>query len=273
MDKLHRNERIGALIKILADNPNRIFTLNYFTDIFNAAKSTISEDIVIVKKMMGNFSFGVVQTIPGAAGGVKYIPVMSMDKAKNFVQNICTRLGDPERIIPGGFLYMTDIIYSPEIVSIIGEILATQFFNLGVDYVLTVETKGIPIALMTARTLNVPLVIVRRDSKVTEGSTVSINYVSGSTKRIQTMSLSRRAIRKGTKSIFIDDFMKAGGTASGIIELMKEFENEVVGVGVLIETKEPVHKVVKKYISLLTLDEVDEEKDVIQIEPSGLFTK
>jgi len=271
MEKLHRNERMGALVKILCDNPNKIFTLNYFADMFNAAKSTISEDIVIVKKLMGKFSFGVVETIPGAAGGVKYIPIVSSSYSKDFIKKICTRLASPDRIIPGGFLYMTDIIYSPDIVWVIGQILATQFIDKEIDYVLTVETKGIPIALMTAKALNVPLLIVRRDSKVTEGSTVSINYVSGSTKRIQTMSLSRRSIRKNTKSIFIDDFMKAGGTASGIIELMKEFENEVSGIGVLIETKDPSHKLVSNYVSLLTLDEVDEDKSIIKIEPSRLF--
>ncbi|KPU42803.1 Pur operon repressor [Oxobacter pfennigii] len=271
MDKLHRNERIGALIKILSDNPNKIFTLNYFTDLFNAAKSTISEDIVIVKKIMEKFSFGEVETISGAAGGVKYTPVSSMNNAKKFVKELCTKLMSPERIIPGGFIYMTDVIYSPDTVAVIGEILATQFVSLEPDYVLTVETKGIPVALMTARALNIPLLIVRRDSKVTEGSTVSINYVSGSTRRIQTMSLSKRSIKKNTKSIFIDDFMKAGGTAHGIIELMKEFENEVVGIGVLIETKEPRHKLVNSYVSLLTLDEVDEEKGKINIQPSRLF--
>jgi purine operon repressor len=85
------------------------------------------------------------------------------------------------------------------------------------------------------------------------------------------MSLSRRAIRKGTKSIFIDDFMKAGSTANGIIELMREFENEVSGIGVLIETKEPVKKLVESYVSLLTLHGVDEENNEISIEPSKLF--
>ena len=54
---------------------------------------------------------------------------------------------------------------------------------------MTVATKGIPIAYAVASHLNVPVVIVRRDNKVTEGSTVSINYVSGSSKRIQTMVL------------------------------------------------------------------------------------
>jgi purine operon repressor len=166
---------------------------------------------------------------------------------------------------------MADIIYLPEYASTIGRILASKFVDRGADYVLTVETKGIPIALMTARVLNIPLVIIRRDSMVTEGSTVSINYVSGSTRRIQTMSLSRRSIKKNTKSIFIDDFMKAGGTANGIIELMKEFENEVVGIGVFIEMREPAKKLVEDYVSLLTLDDVDEERGEIKIGPSGSF--
>lgn len=271
MRKLHRNERIGALIKILSDNPNRIYTLNYFTDLFSAAKSTISEDIVVAKKLTEDLSFGLIETIPGAAGGVRYIPVVDKNVSKEFIRNLCAKFTSPERIIPGGFLYMTDIIYSPDIVRVIGRILASEFKDSGADYVITVETKGIPIALMTAEALNVPLVIVRRDSKVTEGSTVSINYVSGSTRRIQTMSLSRRAIRKGTRSIFIDDFMKAGGTAVGIIELMREFENEVAGIGVLIETKEPEHKLVENYVSLLTLNGVDEEKGNIMIEPFRSF--
>jgi purine operon repressor len=271
MERFHRNERIGGLVKVLCENPNKVFTLNYFSELFNAAKSTISEDIVIAKKVMSGLSFGTIETISGAAGGVKYFPSINVDSAGQFLTGLCTKLSSHDRIIPGGFLYMADIIYLPEYANTIGRILASKFVDRGADYILTVETKGIPIALMTARVLNIPLVIIRRDSMVTEGSTVSINYVSGSTRRIQTMSLSRRSIKKNTKSIFIDDFMKAGGTANGIIELMKEFENEVVGIGVFIEMREPAKKLVEDYVSLLTLDDVDEERGEIKISPSGSF--
>ena len=50
-NKFKRNERIGAIVKILSDNPNRIFTLSFFTSQFNAAKSTISEDLIVVKNV------------------------------------------------------------------------------------------------------------------------------------------------------------------------------------------------------------------------------
>ena len=127
-----------------------------------------------------------------------------------------------------------------------------------IDYVVTVETKGIPIALMTANALHVPLIILRRDSKVTEGSSVSINYISGTSGKIERMSVSKRAIKNGANVILIDDFMKGGGTAKGMIDIMKEFDAQVKGIGVMIATKEPSNKVVQDYVPLLILEKVDE---------------
>lgn len=270
LERLHRKERVGAILKILSDNPNRVMSLGYFSELFGAARSTLSEDITIVKKVVEELECGVVETIAGAAGGVKYIPGIPETDKNEFIDSLCEMIKNPERIVPGGFLYMNDIIYSPQISSKIGIILASKFKDKAVDYVLTVETKGIPIAMMTAKALNVPLVIVRRDNRVTEGSTVSINYVSGSSRRIQTMTLSKRSVKKGSKCIFIDDFMKAGGTANGIIELMKEFDSTVVGIGVLIESLFTGKKLVGDYISLLKLENVNEETGEVIIHPSTI---
>ena len=49
MEKLSRNSRVSIITKILIENPNKIIGLNKFSDLLNAAKSTISEDIVIVR--------------------------------------------------------------------------------------------------------------------------------------------------------------------------------------------------------------------------------
>ena len=49
MNKFKRNERIAAITQILVNAPNKVFTLTCFTEIFAASKSTISEDLVIVK--------------------------------------------------------------------------------------------------------------------------------------------------------------------------------------------------------------------------------
>lgn len=268
MVKLKRNERIGAIMKILSDRPNHIFTYNYFTDKFNAAKSSISEDIVIIKRMLEKLQLGKIETIHGAAGGVKYIPQITEQMIGDFLSDVAGTLAEKERIIPGGFIYMTDLLYTPSIVGMAGKIFAHKFVGENVDYVVTVETKGIPIALMTAQALNVPLVIIRRNIKVTEGATVNINYVTGSTKKIQTMSLSRKAMKEGARVLVIDDFMKAGGTAKGIYDMMREFKAEVVGTGVFIVTEVPEEKLINNYLPLLVLKKIDEEAREIIVEPN-----
>ena len=263
MDKFKRNERIGAIIYILTNNPNHIFTFNYFGEKFNSAKTTICEDIKMIKEIIKNLNIGYIETITGANGGVRFKHHLSQAKSKEFLDDLCIQISDQARVIAGGFVFMMNILYSPKITNKIGEIFASRFYDSDIDYVVTIETKGIPMALMTARCLNVPLVIIRKDSKITEGPTVSINYVTGSTKKIQTMSLSKKAMKEGSKVLVIDDFMKAGGTAKGIIDMMAEFKTKVEGIGVFIETQSPDHKLVDKYISLITLEELNEEKGEI----------
>lgn len=269
MSKIKRNDRIGAMVKILTDRPNHIYSLNYFSEMFNTAKSTISEDIAIIKNMLNKFELGDLETVVGAAGGVRFIPKFYGNKACSFIEDICKQLSSPERILPGGFIYMTDILYSPQITRRFGEILASQFYDDAPDFVITVETKGIPIAMMTARALNCPVVVARRENKVTEGSSVSINYVSASSKRIQTMSLVKRAVQEGQRGLIIDDFMKGGGTVRGLMELMNEFNADIVGVGVAISTDEPQKKMVENYKSLMVLKEVDEDNKIVLVEPAS----
>ncbi|CAG7838995.1 pur operon repressor [Clostridium botulinum C] len=263
MKKFNRNQRITAITKTLIENPNKIINLNKFTEMFGAAKSTISEDIVVIRETLNNLSMGNIETIAGAAGGIKYTYGISEEKINEFTEKLCMILQEKQRIVPGEFMYISDIMFSPEIIQVAAIILASHFKNLNIDCVVTVETKGIPLAYEVAKKLGVNLVIVRRDNKVTEGPTVSINYVSGSTKRIQTMSLSKKSINKGSKCIFIDDFMKAGGTALGIINILKEFESELVGIGVLVDNINTEKKLVKDYISIIKFGGIDENDNPI----------
>jgi len=67
----------------------------------------------------------------------------------------------------------------------------------------------------------------------------------------------------------VDDFMKGGGTAKGMCDMMAEFNAEVVGTAVVIETKEPEKKLVDDYFSLLLLDSMDEKEGIINISPNS----
>lgn len=254
MKKYKRNQRIGALMKIFAEKPNYLFSYNYFCEIFNASKSTISEDVAIVKDLVAEMNFGRIDTISGATGGVVFIPILGSKERNEILDHLCSLFSQKNRILAGGFIYMTDIFNNPRIVSNIASVISSEFTCKHIDYIVTVETKGIPVAILTGQKLNVPVAVIRRNNKITEGATVSINYVSGSSNTIQTMSLSKRSLKENAEVLIIDDFMKGGGTCKGMEDMMREFNANVVGTAVVIETKEPEKKLVDNYTSLLVLN-------------------
>ena len=102
---------------------------------------------------------------------------------------------------------------------------------------------------------------------------MSINYVSGSSNNIQTMSLSRRSLKENSRVLIVDDFMKGGGTCKGMADMMREFNAEVVGTAVVIETREPGKKLVDEYLSLLLLNNINEKDGIIDIQPNNKLLK
>lgn len=269
--KLRRSARLVDMTRYLLQHPHELIPLTYFSERYESAKSSISEDLGIIKEQFEQQGSGTLATIPGAAGGVKFIPKMNRETAAELYDELQTVLRHPERLLPGGYLYMTDVLGNPRLMNGIGQFFASLFAEKPIDCVMTVATKGIPFAYAVAMHLNVPVVIVRRDSRVTEGSTVSINYVSGSSKRIQTMALARRSLQPGSNVLIVDDFMKAGGTINGMVNLLEEFQANLAGIGVLVESEDVEERLVEEYISMMRLSDVNIKEKRIEIE-EGNFT-
>ncbi|MGI6004151.1 MAG: pur operon repressor [Christensenellales bacterium] len=270
MEKVKRNERIAVMTRVLTENPNKLFTLTHFSKLFSAAKSTISEDFVIIRNAFEDFHLGEIETITGASGGVKYHPSSNRERDIAFIESICAELNDPQRTLPGGFLYMSDILSNPAKVQYMGEMLAKRFTPASPDFVLTIETRGIPVALMTARVLGLPLVIARRDNRMLEGSLVTINYLSGSG-RMETMSLARRAVKEGQRALVIDDFMRAGGSAKGLSDMMREFNVNIAGIGMVMAMTMPARKLVEDYTALMVASDTGE--GTLRVQPAGWLQK
>lgn len=263
---MKRSQRLIALTHYFIENPRTHESLSQFSKELGAAKSSISEDMDILDEMFNHEGIGYLKRSTGAAGGVEYIPKLSETRSNLLIQQLCEKLAEPVRILPGGYLYMSDLLGDPKLVRDIGRVFASVFADLEIDVVMTVETKGIPLAYAVASFLNVPVIIVRRDPKVTEGSSVSINYVSGSSRRIQTMVLPKRSLPEGSNVCIIDDFMKVGGTITGMISLLDEFEANVAAIGVLAEADdEEDERIVSDYTSLIQITNVDLQKKQIDV--------
>lgn len=263
---MKRSNRLVALTNYFIENPRVHVQLPFFSKRYNASKSSISEDLDIVDEMFNYEGIGYLQRLSGAAGGVRYIPYLSEEKRDMFINDLCKKLEDPNRLLPGGYLYMSDILGDPNMIRTIGHIFASSFSKLKIDVVMTIATKGIPLAYAVASHLNVPVVIVRRDPKVIEGSSVSINYVSASSKKVQTMVLTKQSLQEGANVCIVDDFMKAGGTINGMKSLLHEFNANVKAIGVLAEADdEEDERLVKDYTSLVKINSFNMREKKIEV--------
>ena len=272
MEHIKRADRIAIIVKLLSDTPNRVHNYSEFCDLFNVAKSTVSEDIEIIVSSFEKYKTGIVETIAGAAGGVRYRPYQSREMQMALISSVAKTLSEPGRLLPGGFLYSSDVASDPQITYDLANIVASKYYDRSPDFVLTMETKGIPFALMTAKALGVSLVIARRDSKAYEGSAVKINYTSGSdNEQIDTMAISRRAVKSGQKALIVDDFVKGGGTILGMAEMMKECQIEVLGVEVMIKTEKPEKKLYENVNSLLVLKGIDRISSACEVVPDEKY--
>ncbi len=270
---MKRSERLVDMTKYLMERPHTLISLPFFAKRYGSAKSSISEDLAILKHTLAGNQDGILETIAGAAGGVRYIPYLGKNHAEEYLTDLSSRIEDPSRILPGGFVYLSDVLGNAQDLRQIGKLIATRYAYSNIDAVMTVETKGISLAQSVARYLNVPFVIARKRSKVTEGPTVSVNYISSSLSRVSKMGLPTRVLNKNSNVLIVDDFMKGGGTLSGMEELVKEFDSTIAGICVLCEADFDKEKLVQNYLSLVKISKIDTQKQIILAEPGSFLSE
>ncbi|EJO03358.1 purine operon repressor [Oenococcus oeni AWRIB418] len=240
--------------------------MTFFANRYSSAKSSISEDLTILKKTLKERGVGLLETIPGAAGGAKFYPYILEREADEFVNDMLKQVNDETRVLPGGYVYLSDLLGKPSVLRQVGRLVATEYLNTDIQAVMTAATKGVPMAAAVAEQLNVPFVIVRSgENKVTEGPTVSVNYLTGSSKHVEKMELSRRSLPTGLNILIVDDFMKAGGTINGMKTLAKEFDSDVKGVAIFAEGRAQERQV-DDFTSLLHVDTNLDSGEVIKVQ-------
>ena len=89
-------------------------------------------------------------------------------------------------------------------------------------------------------------------NRPSDGSAVGVHYPSANGD-VKTMYIGTKQLKKGCRVLIVDDFMRGGSTAAGMLLMARQFDAEVVGVGIFIASEEPKTKAVPEYRSLLTL--------------------
>ena len=118
----------------------------------------------------------------------------------------------------------------------IGVDFAKYFMAKGITKVFTIESSGIAPALMTSLELNVPLVILKKQTSRILNNDFYQTVVKSFTKNTEyNLTLSKKYINKDDNILIIDDFLAYGEAASGAISIINEVGANVAGIGIVIE--------------------------------------
>ena len=118
----------------------------------------------------------------------------------------------------------------------LGRDFAQHFAGTGITKVFTIESSGIAPALMAAKHLNVPMVILKKQtSKILEGNVYQTRVMSFTKGTSYELTLFADYIGKDDRVLLIDDFLANGEAAMGAARLISQAGASLEGIGILIE--------------------------------------
>lgn len=124
------------------------------------------------------------------------------------------------------------------------------------DYILTAETKGIPLAAEMAKQLGHKRYFVARKSiKAYMDNPISVEDNSITTKGKQNLYLSNSDVQtiKGKRILLVDDVISSGGSMRALCELMNKAGAKVVGQAAILAEGEAVNREDIIYLERLPL--------------------
>lgn len=101
-------KELQHLLKYLPTDLTIFILWDNFSGIFWTAKSILSEDMSVVKESFERFGLGTLETISRPAGGLRFLSYRPQTATESFLTDLAGRLSALERVISGGFIYMSD---------------------------------------------------------------------------------------------------------------------------------------------------------------------
>lgn len=123
-----------------------------------------------------------------------------------------------------------------ELMQEIAEDFAAHFAGRGITKVVTIESSGIAPALLTARELGVPMVILKKQpSRVIYENLYQTMVTSYTKETSYELTMSKEYILPEDHVLIVDDFLANGEAAAGAVRLIRMAHATVCAAGVLIE--------------------------------------
>lgn len=143
-----------------------------------------------------------------------------------------TVIGDDILKVDGFLNHQVDVKLMEEL----GKDMAEHFQGKGITKVFTIESSGIAPAAFTAKYLEVPMVILKKQvSRNLQTEVWQTEVISYTKDTSYELTLAKNYISDEDHILIVDDFLANGEAATGAVRLIRKAHATVAGVGVLIE--------------------------------------
>jgi xanthine phosphoribosyltransferase len=143
------------------------------------------------------------------------------------------------RIINGNVLQVGKFLnhlVDVQLLSAIGKEFARFFKDCQPTKIITIESSGIPIAAITSLEMQIPFVFAKKNySSNLTNDVYSAKVYSFTKKTYFDIYVEKDFIKQTDRLLIIDDFLACGSAANGLIEIIKEADAVLLGVGICIE--------------------------------------
>lgn len=142
-------------------------------------------------------------------------------------------------VLPGNVLKVNQFLnhqIDPQLMYEIGQEFARLFKERPVTKILTVEASGIAPAIMVGLVMNVPVLFARKKKPSTlDDMTYTAEVYSYTKKVTNTISVDSKFLSNNDHVLIIDDFLANGQAVKGMLEICKQADVKVEGVGIVVE--------------------------------------
>jgi len=133
------------------------------------------------------------------------------------------------------FRDITTLLKDPIAMKYVTEKFCEKYFEVKIDKIVGIESRGFIFGSLLASELKVPLVIARKPGKLPgEISKIDYELEYGT----DSLEIHNDAISENDKVLIVDDLIAIGGTSLGCCKLVEKLKGKIVGCAFVIELKD-----------------------------------
>lgn len=154
------------------------------------------------------------------------------------LKELVDRIKQDGEVLPGNVLKINSFLnhqVDPQLMMHVGEEFARLFKDEKVDKVLTCEASGIAPGVMAAYQLHVPMIFAQKKKPSTLNDAVYWADVFSYTKKVNNkICVEEKFLHPGEHILIIDDFVAHGEAVKGMVNIAKQADCNIVGVGAVV---------------------------------------